>query len=577
MARRKRSRKRSNQRWDVQTSGRLLLALNESVGTNPTPQQIIDAVGVTLNLDACGIFPTRGEEDASIAVYFRTDPLRDAFIQAYTEKTVGVHTIRRMSMDGVATTIEDWEGTPLLPSYLEDLLNPDTWSTAIQLFYEEEVVGLLWMIGSPDQQSKPPSKEILHSIAQLATLAFQQTVGRAWALSDNDELHLLEEMNAILTQQRPFVERLQAVVERAQEASGFTSVGLATRGAATANGSNAAAMAVHESAYSKEYLNWAVEHFATDEALDESQRFFQGREGPLLFANPAQLATVEEESKRWLLQNDVRFFVQIPLRYGDQYLGTLRICSTFSETETWERLRVFTALASHIAAILKSVRLFDEVQEAHARLTKSHHATLRTLAYAAEARDPFTGDHLRNIEVYTRALGGTLALPPEDVEALRFGAILHDVGKLRVPDAILLKPGKLDEDEWTIIRQHPLYGEEILVHSDIPPVALQIARWHHERWDGGGYPDGISGDEIPLAVQIVTVADVFDALTSTRPYKHAWSADQALDEIEAHRGRQFSPRVVDAFHALSNDGAIREILAHQVASPVAYPAKRRAA
>ena len=106
---------------------------------------------------------------------------------------------------------------------------------------------------------------------------------------------------------------------------------------------------------------------------------------------------------------------------------------------------------------------------------------------------------------------------------------------------------------------------------------MQIARWHHERWDGGGYPDGISGEEIPLAVQIVTVADVFDALTATRPYKHAWSADQALEEIQAHRGGQFSPRVVDAFHALSNDGAIREILAHQVASPVAYPAKSRAA
>ena len=558
MGTRKRSRNNGNQRWDVQTSGRLLLALNKSAGTNPTPQQVIDAVGVTLKLDACGIFPTRGEEDASIAVYFRTDPLRDAFIQAYMEQEVGVHTIRRMSMGGVATTIEDWEGTPLLPGHLEELLHPETWSTAIQLFYNEEVVGLLWMIGSPQEESRPPSKEVLQSIAQLATLAFQQTVGRALALSENDELQLLEEMNAILTQERPFVERLQAAMERARQASGFTSVGLATRGSTTA-GSNVAALAVQEAAFSQEYMDWAVQYFATDEALDESQRFFQGRSGPLLFANPAQLQTMEPESKRWMVQAGIRFLVQIPLKYGDQYLGTLRICSTFSETETWERLRVFTALASHIAAILKSVRLFAEVQEAHARLTTSHHATLRTLAYAAEARDPFTGNHLKNIEAYTRALGGKLALPPEDVEALRFGAVLHDVGKLRVPDAILLKPAKLDEEEWAIIRQHPLYGEEILVHSDIPAVSMQIARWHHERWDGGGYPDGIAGDEIPLAVQIVTVADVFDALTSTRPYKHAWSAEQAMNEIEAHRGRQFSPQVVEAFHALRDDGAISEI------------------
>ena len=320
-----------------------------------------------------------------------------------------------------------------------------------------------------------------------------------------------------------------------------------------------------------------MDYFSTDEQLNESERFFADRDGPLMYADPAQLPTVEEPSKRWLLRNDIRFFVQIPLSYGDEHLGTLRITSTYSENETWERLRVFTALASHIAAILKSVRLYDEVQEANANLTTSHHATVRTLAYAAEARDPFTGDHLKNIEAYTTALAAELKLLPEEAEALRFGAILHDVGKLRVPDSILLKPGKLDEKEWDVIRQHPLYGEEILVHSNIPQVSLQIARWHHERWDGGGYPDGISADEIPLAVQMVTVADVFDALTSARPYKHAWPADKALQEIAAHSGQQFSPQVVEAFHSLFEQGVVREILASKIASPVVYPGKQAAA
>ena len=158
-------------------------------------------------------------------------------------------------MGGVCTTIEEWEGPPLLPGHIEELLHSNTWSTAIQLFYNEEVVGLLWMVGSPEEGSRPPSKEVLQSIAQLATLAFQQTVARALAMSDNDELQLLEELNAILTQQRPFAERLQAVVERAREATGFTSVGLATRSAKTAKSTNAAAMAVHESAYSQEYID----------------------------------------------------------------------------------------------------------------------------------------------------------------------------------------------------------------------------------------------------------------------------------------------------------------------------------
>jgi putative nucleotidyltransferase with HDIG domain len=472
-----------------------------------------------LSLDACGIFPTRNEEDASIAVYFRTDELRDAFVEAYMEKRVGVQTIRLMSMGGFSTTMEDWEHAHVLPNEIRDLLYPTSWSTAIELYQGDQAVGLLWMIGSPQHDSEPPAREVVQSIGQLASLALQQTVGRAWAMSDQDEFHLLTE----------------------------------------------------------EYTRWAMDYFSTDEQLDESERFFADRDGPLMYADPAQLPTVEEPSKRWLLRNDIRFFVQIPLRYGDEHLGTLRITSTFSENETWERLRVFTALASHIAAILKSVRLYDEVQEANANLTTSHHATVRTLAYAAEARDPFTGDHLKNIEAYTTALAAELKLLPEEAEALRFGAILHDVGKLRVPDSILLKPGKLDEKEWDVIRQHPLYGEEILVHSNIPQVSLQIARWHHERWDGGGYPDGISGDEIPLAVQMVTVADVFDALTSARPYKHAWPADKALQEIAAHSGQQFSPQVVEAFHALFEQGVVREILASKIASPVVYPGKQAAA
>jgi len=560
-----------NQRWNVQTSGRLLLALNESAGSNPTPQQIIDAVGNTLNLDACGIFPTRSVEDAPVAIFFRSDGLRDAFVQAYTDKLVGVETVRQMPTNGEALTMTDWGGDSKLPAYVMELLRPDSWATAIQLHFGEDVVGLLWMIGSPDQGSRPPSREVIQSIAQLASLALQQTVGRAWALSDTDELQLLEELSNILTQPRPFSERLQVVAERAREATGFAAIGLATRGPSAARGVNVSAMAVDEAAYSREYLEWAISYFASEETLEETERFFEGRQGPLLFPNPAQLSTSEEESRRWLEQFEIRFMVQVPLRYGDEYLGTLRIYSTFSENETWDRLRVFTALAGHIAAILKSVRLFDEVQDAHASLTASHYATVRTLAYAAEARDPFTGDHLKNIEAYTNALATQLKLDPADIEALRFGAILHDVGKLRVPDAILLKSGDLDEAEWAVIRQHPLYGEEILMHSNIPRVALQIARWHHERWDGGGYPDGIAGEQIPLAVQIVTVADVFDALTSSRPYKHSWPAERAVEEIKTHSGAQFSPQVVAALLDLSKEGVLRDILVQQVAGTVTYP------
>ncbi|MEX0785154.1 MAG: HD domain-containing phosphohydrolase, partial [Dehalococcoidia bacterium] len=163
-------------------------------------------------------------------------------------------------------------------------------------------------------------------------------------------------------------------------------------------------------------------------------------------------------------------------------------------------------------------------------------------------------------------------LTEQEVEELSFGAVLHDVGKLRIPDAILLKPGRLNDEEWSVVHRHPLYGEGILTRSKIPKVALHVARWHHERWDGRGYPDGLSGNEIPAAAQIVTVADVFDALTSTRPYKPAWPAAQALDEIRDHREHQFSPQVVDAFEALWEEGVIQSILASQTDGAREHPA-----
>ena len=154
---------------------------------------------------------------------------------------------------------------------------------------------------------------------------------------------------------------------------------------------------------------------------------------------------------------------------------------------------------------------------------------------------------MKQLERISVAVGKRLGLSPEDLKNLAFGAVVHDIGKLRVPDAVLLKPGKLGQRERSVMRTHPVAGESILLQSDIPQAVRQIVRWHHERWDGGGYPDGLAGDAIPLTVQIVTVADVFDALVSHRPYKEAWSFEQALAEIERNRGTQFSPAATDAF------------------------------
>ena len=145
-----------------------------------------------------------------------------------------------------------------------------------------------------------------------------------------------------------------------------------------------------------------------------------------------------------------------------------------------------------------------------------------------------------------------LGMPEEDAELLRHAAPLHDVGKIGIPDRILLKPGALDPDEWLVMQSHTLIGARILSGSDsrLVQLAEEIALTHHERWDGGGYPNRLRGEQIPLGGRIVAVVDVFDALRSERPYKPAWSLADTLEELARQRGRHFDPRVLDQFFAI---------------------------
>jgi PAS domain S-box-containing protein/putative nucleotidyltransferase with HDIG domain len=188
---------------------------------------------------------------------------------------------------------------------------------------------------------------------------------------------------------------------------------------------------------------------------------------------------------------------------------------------------------------------------------------LRRLALAAEYRDDDTHQHTERVGTLAALLAERLGEPRDFIEHLRHAAPLHDVGKIGVPDAILLKPGRLDETERAIMQTHTTIGANILADSGFPVLRLgeQIARSHHERWDGTGYPRGLTGDAIPLAGRIVAVADVFDALTHARPYKPAWPLVTAVSEIIAGAGSQFDPRVVAAFASLDRTGALGAFVA----------------
>jgi len=192
------------------------------------------------------------------------------------------------------------------------------------------------------------------------------------------------------------------------------------------------------------------------------------------------------------------------------------------------------------------------VEDATREVREREKETLMRLARAGEFRDEETGYHLIRMARYSRLIATALTLEPDEAQTIELAAPLHDIGKIGIPDQILLKADRLDAAEWDIMRRHPVIGHEILKGSASKYVRMGalIALGHHEKYDGSGYPNGLVGDHIPLCARVVAVADVYDALTSVRPYKNAWSSEQAFDYVESQAGRHFDPRMVEAFHAV---------------------------
>ena len=197
------------------------------------------------------------------------------------------------------------------------------------------------------------------------------------------------------------------------------------------------------------------------------------------------------------------------------------------------------------------VQANEDVVNTLQELRSTYGATLKALSTALDSRGSETEGHSHRVVAYTEAMGRQLGLPDREIANLLNGALLHDVGEIGVPDAVLRKPGRLTEDEWAIMKTHPDMGYRMLEHIGFLKDALPTVRHHHERYDGGGYPSRLSGEQVPLSAHIFAVADAFDAMTSDRPYRRACSIEEARREIASCAGSQFDPKVVDAFLELS--------------------------
>ena len=262
-----------------------------------------------------------------------------------------------------------------------------------------------------------------------------------------------------------------------------------------------------------------------------------------------------DRSPMFLKENFVTYW-GVPLMAKGRVLGVLEMFnrSPFKPDVDWQNFLVMVAGQAAIA--IDSAMMFTDLQRSNAELSLAYDATIEGLSRALDLRDKETKEHTFRVTDITVKLAAKLGVKQTDLIHVRRGAILHDIGKVAIPDQILFKPGPLVKEEWDIMRRHPDIAVELLSPVSYLEPALEIPHWHHEKWDGTGYPDRLHQENIPFSARLFALADVYDALTSNRPYRSAWSKQEAVQYIESQAGTHFDPRITPEFLDLVNSNGL---------------------
>lgn len=309
-------------------------------------------------------------------------------------------------------------------------------------------------------------------------------------------------------------------------------------------------------------LEWGAEYgFCNPQAFrDATLKLGEGAAGKVgLNREMKQLRTREElirEFVRWphLKEEGFSSYLAVPLVAKGKLQGVLEFFHrrAFDIDEDW--LDYLDALATQVAIAVDNAALFEGLEQANTELLQAYDTTIEGWSRALDLRDHETEGHSRRVTDLTLKLGTRLGASTEELVHMRRGALLHDIGKMGVPDSILLKTGRLNDEERALMQEHPNLAHDLLSPIRFLWPALDIPYFHHEKWDGSGYPQGLTGEMIPKAARVFALADVYDALTSNRPYREAWTKSKALEWIEGEAGRHFDPRITEEFIAMMKEG-----------------------
>jgi HD-GYP domain-containing protein (c-di-GMP phosphodiesterase class II) len=261
-------------------------------------------------------------------------------------------------------------------------------------------------------------------------------------------------------------------------------------------------------------------------------------------------------SRMALLENEgFVTYAGAPLVVKGKVRGVLEVFHRTPLQVNQDWLDYMEMLAGQIAIAVDNATLFRDLQRSNSELMLAYEATLEGWSAALDLRDRETEGHTQRVTLMTIDLAEAMGINEWELVNIRRGALLHDIGKMGIPDNILLKPDKLNDEEWEHMRMHAVYAYNLLSNINYLRDALDIPYCHHEKWNGTGYPRGLKGEEIPLAARIFAVADVYDALTSDRPYRNGWSPEEAMAYIREQSGHYFDPNVVDVFLRLFREPA----------------------
>lgn len=272
-----------------------------------------------------------------------------------------------------------------------------------------------------------------------------------------------------------------------------------------------------------------------------SMKLGEGLAGNVAVSGKGEIVNDVSSDPRFAVgDSPISSIICVPLKIKDKIIGVINVHSESPYSYTAESLKLLTTLSSQVAIAIENARLHEDLRETFL-------ATIETLAETIEKRDPYTAGHTKMVSEYSLAMGEEIGLSEARLDRLRLSSILHDIGKIGIRDDILLKKGKLSDEEVAEMKKHAQYGHEILSPISQLKDILDGGKYHHERYDGQGYPDGLKGEEIPIEARIIAIADSYDAMTSDRPYRQGLSREVAREELIRCSGTQFDPEIVETF------------------------------